>query len=89
MAFDDYREISKIQREDNLEKMAEWSKTDTALTLKAKFPLSLFSKDSTEKLDIGIAAVLEHADEKLTYWALAHITPKPNFHNRESMCLSL
>jgi hypothetical protein len=89
LAFDDYRETSQKQSDMDIGKMAEWSKDSDGLTLTAKLPLSLFSKNSTEALDIGIAAVLEHSNAELSYWALAHNGPKPNFHNRDSMCLSI
>jgi hypothetical protein len=32
---------------------------------------------------VGLAAVLEHSDGSLSYWALRHPGPKPDFHHRD------
>ncbi|MDA8433679.1 MAG: DOMON-like domain-containing protein [Nitrospiraceae bacterium] len=42
-----------------------------------------------EKLQAGVAAVVRLADGSLTYWALAHPGPKPDFHRRDSFLLEV
>lgn len=38
---------------------------------------------------IGLAAVIEHADGELSYWALRHPPGKPDFHQRDAFALTL
>jgi hypothetical protein len=40
-------------------------------------------RDSTH-LDVALAAVIESADGRLSYWALRHPEEKPNFHHTDS-----
>jgi hypothetical protein len=57
-----------------------------ALTLNADLSGSV-GRERT--LDAGIAAVVKLADGTLTYWALAHPGPRPDFHRRDSFILKL
>ncbi len=41
------------------------------------------------QLDIGVAAVIETADGRSSYWALDHPGPQPDFHDRRSFLLTL
>ncbi|MEY3736074.1 MAG: hypothetical protein RLZZ624_1133 [Cyanobacteriota bacterium] len=38
-------------------------------------------------LELSLTAVLEHADGRLSYWALAHPGPEPDFHDRQGFRL--
>jgi hypothetical protein len=40
-------------------------------------------------LRLGLSAVIEEADGRLSYWALAHPAPKPDFHHTAAFTLSL
>lgn len=40
-------------------------------------------------LRIGLAAVVEEVDGTLSYWALAHPAPKPDFHHPDAFVLAL
>ncbi len=40
-------------------------------------------------LEIGVAAVVEAADGGMSYWALAHAGPRPDFHLRQGFVLRL
>ncbi len=40
-------------------------------------------------LEVGISAVLKAQNGKMTYWALSHPGPQPDFHRRESFSLHL
>lgn len=44
-----------------------------------------------EDLDwrVGLTAVVEETDHRLSYWALAHPTGKPDFHNADCFALEL
>ena len=42
-----------------------------------------------EKIRIGLAAVIEDADGKLSYWALRHAPGKPDFHHRDAFAMEL
>jgi hypothetical protein len=39
--------------------------------------------------DLGLAAVIEEEGGRLSYWALAHRGPKPDFHDRSTFTLRL
>ena len=41
------------------------------------------------ELVLGVSAVIEDADGQLSYWALAHPQPKPDFHHRDAFTLVL
>lgn len=45
--------------------------------------------DDACHLDIGVAAVIEAADGSISYWALDHCGPQPDFHDRRSFLLPL
>lgn len=38
---------------------------------------------------LALSTVIEAADGSITYWALAHPTPEPNFHHPDAFTLSL
>ena len=38
---------------------------------------------------LGLSAVIEDAQQALTYWALAHLAEKPDFHRRDSFTLEI
>jgi hypothetical protein len=40
-------------------------------------------------LEIGLAAVIETQQGSLSYWALKHPSPRPDFHHPDSFALSL
>jgi hypothetical protein len=42
-----------------------------------------------QSLAIGLAAVLQFKDQGLSYWALAHPGPRPDFHRREGFGVEL
>ncbi len=56
------------------------------LELRLHLPEDLGGEPS---LEAGICAVIEHADGALSYWALAHPGPEPDFHRREGFRLRL
>jgi hypothetical protein len=42
-----------------------------------------------QPLAVGIAAVIQLAGGDLTYWALTHPGPQPDFHRRDSFLVEL
>lgn len=42
-----------------------------------------------ERLHIGLSAVVEHAEGALSYWAIAHPSPTPDFHNAAAFALQV
>ena len=57
-------------------------------TLTASFSLPLASLAPADRvLEVGLAAVIRHADGRLGHWALAHPGDRPDFHRREGFLL--
>lgn len=54
------------------------------LELAASIPL-----EESEKLRIGLSAVIEEDSGTLSYWALRHVPGKPDFHHPEAFALEL
>jgi hypothetical protein len=44
---------------------------------------------TSPSLRLGVTAVIEHADGALSYWALAHPGPQPDFHDPAGFTLAL
>ena len=42
-----------------------------------------------QPLAVALAAVIKSKDHELTYWALAHPGPQPDFHRRDSFLIKL
>ncbi len=40
-------------------------------------------------LEVAISTVLQHQDGRLSYWALTHPGPEPDFHSREGFVIKL
>ncbi len=57
------------------------STTLTALTLDADLPLDVLAGRPAR---LGLSAVVESMGGVLSYWALAHAGPRPDFHRAES-----
>jgi len=79
--FDAYREGMKpVKAEKGLSISVQ--RSDFKLELRAVVNLDDLPelRDSTH-LDVALAAVIESADGKLSYWALRHPGEKPDFHS--------
>jgi hypothetical protein len=64
--------------------------TDAGLALEAGVALlDLFPSGALLGLRIGLAAVLEDHDGRLSYWAARHPSGKPDFHHPDSFTLEL
>ncbi|QHE86378.1 DOMON-like domain-containing protein [Hydrogenophaga sp. BPS33] len=62
--------------------------TPRALTLTARLPLNALPR-SASVLDIGLCAVIEERDGRLSYWALHHPGARPDFHHPDGRTLRL
>jgi hypothetical protein len=63
---------------------------DDRLELEARISLAGLSPlHSTSPLRIGLCAVIEAADGRLSYWALAHARDQPDFHDARGFTLRL
>lgn len=58
------------------------------LTLTAKVPWTALPAQASE-LCVGLSAVIEEADGRLSYWALHHPTERPDFHHPAGRCLRM
>lgn len=59
-----------------------WSRAAGSLVLDAWLPRALGSALPQPPRRLGLSAVIEPADGPLSYWALAHPTARPDFHQR-------
>ena len=58
------------------------------LSLELECPLPPATR-GVPHLDLGISAVVESRQGELSYWALHHPAPQPDFHRRESFLIRL
>jgi hypothetical protein len=72
--------------------------TDTALNLALSLDLANLDFPPDASLDLSLTAVVaeagsnqlnDHLTDRLSYWALAHRMPEPDFHCRDSFVLRL
>jgi hypothetical protein len=62
--------------------------TPRSLTLTARVPVAALPR-SPSVLSLGLCAVVEERDGRLSYWALQHPTERPDFHHRDGRTLRL
>jgi hypothetical protein len=58
------------------------SRDAKAFTLRAEIPPGWLASLSNTPCSLGLTAVIESTDGRLTYWALHHPAPHPDFHLR-------
>jgi len=51
-------------------------------TLGAEVPAGWLPDAADRSWSLGLSAVIESADGRLSYWALRHPAPRPDFHQR-------
>ena len=87
-SFSDYRVLDASAPNMNLAAPRIAFATDSAgWTLTARLDASALPIAAAGAIELGVAAVLEAADGSLSYWALQHAAPRPDFHRRESFVL--
>ena len=88
-AFERYRE-GALLGDAALDPHVSARATADTLALDAAIPLQLLSPEhASATLAIALAAVVEEADGRVSYWALRHATGKPDFHHAEAFALEL
>ena len=66
------------------------SVTDDRIALEACVPLeALLALPGDGLLRLGLAAVVESSDGRLSYWALAHPADGPDFHHSDGFVLTI
>jgi hypothetical protein len=61
----------------------------SALELAAAIDLKPLLLEPGKSLRLGLSALIEAADGGISYWALKHPAPKPDFHHPDSLALPL
>jgi hypothetical protein len=60
------------------------------LTLTARVDLEPLSDlDRNRRLRLAVSAVIEESDGRISYWALAHPSGKPDFHHADGFVVTL
>ena len=84
-AFTDYR--TGMRREERVaEPRIETARTPDTFSLTAELGIGKLHAEHAP-LRLGISAVLQHRDSRLSYWALAHPEDKPDFHAPQAFLL--
>jgi hypothetical protein len=88
-AFREYREGGPIDDDQLNPKIAVEKEADT-LKLRAVFRLDRLSNiQAGLTLQLGLAAVVEDINGRLSYWALKHPPGKPDFHHPDNFALDI
>ncbi|MGE0098409.1 MAG: DOMON-like domain-containing protein [Hydrogenophaga sp.] len=85
-----YRFLAERVRDpvtDTTQPILQVSTTADHLQLTARLPLT--SLPLGHAWTLGLCAVIEEADGRLSYWALEHPKERPDFHHRDSQALRL
>lgn len=86
-AFDAYREGMREEQAVTALPCRIERRPDS-LTLEFTFPLaSIIAAEQT--VELACSAVIQDRNGQFQYWALRHCGPQPDFHWRDSFCLSL
>ena len=88
---------SRAYREYNLSPSGEWAaygfssyrKRSKARIARPRWNGRVAVIQARGRLRIGLSAVIEEKSGALSYWALRHPRPKPDFHDRRSFALEL
>ena len=81
--FDSYRSGMKAQGLASAPRI-EFTRTPDLFVLDAEVDLTGVFEAQARSLRMGLAAVIEHSDGEISYWALAHAPGKPDFHYANS-----
>ena len=86
-AFTDYR-TGMRQEERIAAPLVKINRTAESFSLAAELEIGKLHADNAP-LRVGVSAVLQHRDTRLSYWALAHPEDKPDFHAPQGFILCL
>jgi hypothetical protein len=86
-AFRGYRDGGTIE-DDELASVISIRRTSDALELNAVVQLGRLPLHQPGiVIKLGLSAVIEDSDGKLSYWALSHPAEKPDFHHADSFAM--
>jgi hypothetical protein len=89
-SFSSYRTLdptmSKIQPAPSIALQTTGGRLELAVRIKLA---ELSELHPNNALSLGASAVIEAKDGSLSYWALRHPAPKPDFHDREGFALRM
>ena len=90
-SFDDYRRGRKPRVPEYPPEIMSERRSEDLLEVDVTVHLDgLFAEHArTDRLHLGLTAVLEDRRGQLSYWALAHPSARPDFHHADSFALSL
>ena len=83
-AFDAYRVAGKTKDLTARTPGRRWS--DAIFELDAEIDIAALRSES---LELGVSAVIEDREGRLSYWALAHPAERPDFHHRAAFTLRI
>jgi hypothetical protein len=87
--FSDYR-VGQTKEEKVTQIDFEWKKEENRIVLLVGLDLKgALAEFEPGSLDLGLTAVLETLSQRKSYWAVKHSGSKPDFHLRNSFCISL
>jgi hypothetical protein len=87
--FRDYRDGGPID-DDGLERKIAVRREAETLAIDAVMRLDrLITIERRAKLRLGLSAVIEDTDGRLSYWALKHPPGKPDFHHPDGFMLEI
>ncbi len=86
-AFTDYR--TGMRQEDRIAApFVTINRTADSFSLTTELEIGKLHADNAP-LRVGVSAVLQHRDTRLSYWALAHPEERPDFHAPQTFLLRL
>lgn len=87
--FQEYRNPQPPQEEDIVQNLElEFLKTKSGFEVECFLDLKELNLEN-KALDVGLACVIEWSNKEKSFYALAHKSEKPDFHNRETFVCNL
>ncbi len=86
--MDAYRQVNMREEEKVTDLPFTFHKTDAQASLEISVNTASFLPMS-QKLEVGIAAIIQSHDKAETYWALNHPNPQADFHHRDGFVMTL
>lgn len=65
------------------------TRRDDSLALDVEFDLATWGMAANQDVQMGLSAVIESRAGSISYWAIKHPMPKPDFHHRDSFAMLL
>lgn len=82
--FDAYRQRTRLSAGRGAPIVTAIRREPSELVLEANVPARCLDEAGVDVVALGLSAVLEGTDGQLSYYALAHTGPTPDFHDRRT-----